>query len=82
MSGGPGNVFLIMPVTSFTDILTNRSFISYVISLQFLFMGNCVNPVARFTEFVTLDEQLFIQSYHHHEQLNPEQYTYNVNPLY
>ena len=27
-------------------------------------------------------EQLFFQSYHHHEQLIPEQHTHNVNPLY
>ena len=45
-------------------------------------MGNCFNSVARFTEFLTLYEQMFIQSYHHHEHLIPEQHTYDVNPLY
>ena len=47
-------MFLIMSVTSFMGMLTNRSFISYVISLQFVFMGNCVSSAARFTEFIML----------------------------
>ena len=47
-------MFLVTSFTSFTGILTNRSFISYVINLQYLFMGNSVNSVARSAEFVTL----------------------------
>ena len=47
-------MFLIMSVTSCMGMLTNRSFMLYVISLQFVFIGNCVSSAARFTEFILL----------------------------